>query len=80
MKVIEVEYQKLKSEGFDHTKLACRIALGENDSPEEALKKAKDWVDKNIDNMTSPEISVSTYENALEIVTKASEKENILPF
>jgi len=81
MKVIEVEYQKLKSHNqYDHTKLACRVALDEGDTAGNALRKAKEWVDNNLDNITDPGIPEPEYERALKIVEQAGKREDIIPF
>jgi len=44
MKIIEVEYGELKSEGFNNKKVSARAKVDPDDEPEHVLDYLKRWV------------------------------------
>jgi len=48
MKIIEVEYSELLSEGFNNRKVGGRALVDQNERPEDALDDLKNWVSKEL--------------------------------
>ena len=81
MHIIQIEYAELRNTGnYEHIKLAVTVAVAEGEDPNLALKKAKDWVKRQIkiDRMEVP--SYSEFIDAKRILALAeSPDESIHP-
>lgn len=77
MKIIEVEYSELVSEGFNNKKISARGIVENNETAGMALGKIKEWV-KNQLGITSTLSHYNKVQIAKEIINEVADKE--LPF
>jgi len=76
MKVTMVKYEKLKNLGnFQHEKVGIEVVLEETESPHFALKRAKDFVNNELD-FVKP--CCEEYEGAKQIIRQYEDDE--IPF